>query len=330
MRPITLFVGAWIDLGLEKFLDTAAEIGYQGVELMFSDGIVNLDQAVEDAGYRASLLGHLERRELFCQGINASRIGKCVGEDYSPLLDGLVPSRLKGKPDDIRKWAVDSMLQTALAAKLLGCKSVHSFLGSPIWRYFYPYPRLPDTLVEDGFAAVAELWNPILDEFSRQGVFLAFEAHPSEIAYDFYTTERLFTALGRHPAFKLNFDPSHLEWQGVDPVMFLREFGREVVHMHVKDALVRLDGRASILASHLPFGDRRRGWDFRSPGHGQVDFEEIFRELNAIGYNGPLSVEWEDNGMDRLTGAKDALEFVKRLNFRPSAIEFDVLQKSSE
>ena len=328
MRKITLFVGAYTDLGLEKFLDLAAGIGYQGVELMVKDDIVNLEKTVSDSNYRAYLHEQLEKRGLFCQAMSSSRIGKCVGDDFTPVLDTIVPPRLKGKPDDIHKWAVDSMMAVPTAAKLFGVKTVETFLGSSVWRYLYPYPRLPDTLVEDGFARIAELWKPILDEFERQGIKLAFEAHPTEIAYDYYTTERLFEAFDNHPAFKLNFDPSHLVWQGVDPIVFLRRFGRDVAHMHVKDALVRLDGRASILASHLPFGDRRRGWDFRSPGHGQVDFKEVFRELTAVGYDGPLSVEWEDNGMDRLEGAKDAFKFVSSLNFSPSNIEFDTLQKT--
>jgi sugar phosphate isomerase/epimerase len=91
----------------------------------------------------------------------------------------------------------------------------------------------------------------------------------------------------------------------------------------MKDAAHQLDGRSGILASHLPFGDARRGWDFRSLGHGQINFEEIIRALNHIGYEGPLSVEWEDCGMDREHGAKEACAYVKKVNFQPSQQAFD-------
>ena len=84
-----------------------------------------------------------------------------------------------------------------------------------------------------------------------------------------------------------------------------------------------LDGRAGILGSHLTFGDTRRGWNFRSLGHGDVDFERIIRELNAIGYDGPLSVEWEDSGMEREFGAHESLAFVRKVDFAPSNVAFD-------
>ena len=93
--------------------------------------------------------------------------------------------------------------------------------------------------------------------------------------------------------------------------------------MHVKDSKKRLDGRRSILASHLNFGEEARGWDFVSPGHGDVDFEALFRALNRIGYAGPLSIEWEDSGMDREYGAQDALAFVRRTDFPASSLAFD-------
>ncbi len=89
------------------------------------------------------------------------------------------------------------------------------------------------------------------------------------------------------------------------------------------ESIVTLDGKSGILSSHLNFGDAGRGWDFRSLGRGGVNFEEVVRELNRIGYQGPLSVEWEDSGMDREHGACEACEFVKELDFAPSAVAFD-------
>ena len=114
-----------------------------------------------------------------------------------------------------------------------------------------------------------------------------------------------------------------LVWQGVDPKFLIRDFPDRIYHVHMKDAAVNPDCRSGLLGSHLAFGDLRRAWNFRSLGHGSVNFEEIIRELNAIGYDGPLSVEWEDNGMEREFGAREACEFVKRIDFSPSSVAFD-------
>jgi sugar phosphate isomerase/epimerase len=91
----------------------------------------------------------------------------------------------------------------------------------------------------------------------------------------------------------------------------------------VKDSRRRLNGRRSILGSHLDFGSPERGWDFVSPGHGDVNLEDCIRALNRIGYEGPLSIEWEDSGMDREWGARDAVQFVRRTDFSPSSVAFD-------
>ncbi len=125
-----------------------------------------------------------------------------------------------------------------------------------------------------------------------------------------------------------NFDPSHLIWQGVKPHLFVRDFAERIYHVHMKDAAVTLDGKAGILGSMMTFGDTRRGWNFRSLGHGDVDFEEIIRELNNIGYSGPLSVEWEDSGMEREFGAKEAADFVRKVDFEPSNVAFDDAMRS--
>ena len=178
-------------------------------------------------------------------------------------------------------------------------------------------------MIDAGFELLAERFNPILDVFAECGVKFALEVHPTEIAFDLYTAERALEALGHREEFGFNFDPSHLIWQGVDPVEFIRAFPDRIYHVHVKDAITTLNGRSGILASHINFGDHRRGWDFRSPGRGAVNFEEIIRALNDIGYTGPLSIEWEDSGMDREFGAREACEFTKRIDFAPSGRAFD-------
>ena len=215
------------------------------------------------------------------------------------------------------------MKQTARAAQKFGVGVVNGFTGSSIWHLLYSYPPIPPGVIDGGFKLLAERWTPILDVFGECGVKFALEVHPTEIAFDYYSTERALDALDGHPQFGFNFDPSHLLWQGVDPVEFIKRFGDRIYHVHMKDAIVTLDGRTGILSSHLDFGSPNRGWDFRSLGRGGVNFEEIIRCLNQIGYDGPLSVEWEDSGMDREQGAQEALDFVREIEITPSARAFD-------
>jgi sugar phosphate isomerase/epimerase len=202
-------------------------------------------------------------------------------------------------------------------------KVVPGFTGSSIWPLLYSFPPVPPEWIEAGYRDFADRWTPILDVFAQEGIRFALEVHPTEIAYDFVTTRKALAAIDNREGFGINFDPSHLEHQFLDSAAFIAEFGERVYHVHVKDSKRRLDGRSSILGGHLDFGTPGRGWDFVSPGHGDVDFEEMFRALNRIGYQGPLSIEWEDSGMDRDWGAPDALAFVRRTDFSPSSVAFD-------
>jgi len=237
--------------------------------------------------------------------------------------DVFAPPQCAGDPEKKRSWAIESMKRVPQAAKNLGVSLVTGLTGSPIWHLVYSFPPMAESRIERGFRRFAEIWNPILDEFDRCGVRFCSEAHPTSIALDILTAHRMLEAVGRRNAMGFNFDPSHLHWQGVDPVRFLREFSDRIYHTHMKDAAVRLNGRGSILSSHLPFGHPGRGWDFRSLGHGGVRFGEILRTLNHIGYQGPLSVEWEDSGMDREHGARESLDFLRKLDFTPSQRAFD-------
>jgi sugar phosphate isomerase/epimerase len=212
---------------------------------------------------------------------------------------------------------------TARAAAAFGVRTVVGFTGSSIWHLVAMFPPVPPHMVDRGYEDFAERWNPILDVFDAEGVRFAHEVHPSEIAYDYWTTHRALEAIGRRPAFGLNFDPSHFVWPDLDPTGFLYDYRDRIYHVDCKEARTRLDGRNGRLGSHLPWGDPRRGWDFVSAGHGDVAWEDVFRMLHSIGYDGPVSVEWEDAGMDRLAGAPEALRRLKAFDYDPPSSSFD-------
>jgi sugar phosphate isomerase/epimerase len=324
-RPRTLFTGQWADLPLETLAAKAKSWGYDGLELACWGDHFDVARALAEPGYCEGRHQLLARHGLKVWAISNHLVGQCVCDVIDERHKVIVPSRVwgDGTAEGVRQRAGEEMKRTALAAAKLGVKVVNGFTGSSVWHKLYFFPPTSNAEIDAGFADFATRWNPIFDEFDKVGVRFALEVHPTEIAYDIHTTRRAIEAVGRRKAFGFNFDPSHLVWQGVDPVKFIRAFQDRIYHCHVKDCIRTLDGESSILASHLSFGDSRRGWDFRSPGRGEVDFEEIVRALNEARYAGPLSVEWEDCGMDREHGAREACEFVKRLDFASSGVAFD-------
>jgi sugar phosphate isomerase/epimerase len=228
-----------------------------------------------------------------------------------------------GDPEGVRQRAAKEVADTARAASKFGVHQINGFTGSSVWHMIYSFPPNDFSVIEKGYEDFAARWNPVLDVFKQEGAKFGLEVHPTEIAYDFVTTRKTLDAIDHRPEFGINYDPSHLIHQFLDPVAFIHEFADRIYHVHAKDSKLFLSGRNSILSSHLNFGDTRRGWDFISVGHGDVPFEAIFRALNRIGYQGPISIEWEDSGMEREWGARDALAFVRRTDFSPSTIAFD-------
>ena len=325
-RPVTICSGQFGDLPTEELFRTMRDIGYDGLEIA-TQAHVDVEQIVEDAEYRRQYQALLAKYNLRIGALSGHLAGQCVGDRYDARLDNFVPAKVKGNPEAIRQWATGRMKTIAKAAQLLDVKVVTCFLGSPIWAFWYSFPQTTPEMVEAGYQSIRELWSPIFDEYDRCGVKLALEVHPTEIAFDYYSTKRLLETLEYRPTLGLNFDPSHLLWQGVNPTVFLRDFAKQVYHVHLKDVRLNRDDRAGVLGSHIEFGDTRRGWNFVSLGHGDVDFEGIIRELNQMGYTGPLCVEWEDSGMERIHGATEALAYARRLNFSPSAVGFDAALK---
>tara|TARA_B100000470_G_scaffold172976_1_gene137278 strand:- start:1594 stop:2592 length:999 start_codon:yes stop_codon:yes gene_type:complete len=324
-RPVTLFTGQWADLPLEDLCKKAVEFGYDGLELACWGDHFEVRQALEDDTYCSRKRDLLEKHGLQLFSISNHLVGQAVLDRIDERHQAILPDYVwgDGDPDGVNQRASDEMKNTARAAQRLGVEVVNGFTGSSIWHLIYDFPPTPPSMIDAGFDLLAERWNPILDVFQECGVKFGLEVHPTEIAFDIYSAERSLQALDNREEFGFNFDPSHLLWQGVDPVEFIRSFPDRIYHVHMKDASVTLNGRTGILTSHLEWGDSRRGWDFRSVGRGGVRFEEIIRSLNAINYEGPLSIEWEDIGMDREQGAAEACQFVKNVDFAPSGHRFD-------
>ena len=323
-RPVTLFTGQWADLPLKELAQKASDWGYDGLELACWGDHFNPAKGATDPAYCEQQKNILKEYNLSVYSISHHLAGQLVCDlNNDARSDGFAPSDCAGDPEKKRAWAVETMKQTAIAAKNMGLKVVNGFTGSSIWHLIYSFPPVSEEQIEEGFKYFADMWHPILDVFDENGVKFALEVHPTEIAFDTVTAERALEAIDRREAFGFNFDPSHLEWQGVNPVNFIKTFPDRIYHVHMKDAIVSLDGTSGILSSYMNFGQPGRGWDFRSPGRGQVNFEEIIRALNEIKYEGPLSVEWEDAAMDREAGAQEAVDFVKQIDFLPSDHVFD-------
>jgi sugar phosphate isomerase/epimerase len=324
-RPVTLFTGQWADLPLEVLAAKCGEWEFDGLELATWGDHFDVAQALSDSSYCADRRELLERHGLNCWAIGAHLVGQAVCDRIDARHQAVLPPEVwgDGDPEGVRRRAAERLKDTARAAAQLGVEVVTGFTGSSIWHLLYSFPPNDFETVEQGYADFAERFSPIIDVFDAEGVRFALEVHPTEIAYDFATTRKTLAALDHRPGFGINFDPSHFAHQFLDSAAFVTDFADRIYHVHVKDSIKRLDGRSSILGGHLDFGTPGRGWDFVSPGHGDVDFEALFRALNRIGYQGPLSIEWEDSGMDRDWGAPDALAFVRRTDFSPSNVAFD-------
>ena len=323
-RPVTLFTGQWADLPFESVCKKASAFGYDGLELACWGDHFEVDKA--DEAYCSRKLEILKKYGLSVYAISSHLVGQAVADRIDNRHKSILPAYVwgDGDPEGVRQRAAKEMIKTGEAAKRLGVKIVNGFTGSPIWHLNYSFPPVTPEMIDDGFREFATRWTPILDAYKELNVLFGLEVHPTEIAFDIASARKALKAIDNHPNFGFNYDPSHFGYQGVDYVQFIHTFAKKIFHVHMKDVgWSEVPVEAGVFGGHTEFGSSGRYWDFRSPGHGNINFEEIIRALNRIGYKGPLSVEWEDSGMDREHGAKEACEFVRSVDFPPSNISFD-------
>jgi sugar phosphate isomerase/epimerase len=319
-RPVLLFTGQWADVPLEELAARASEWGYQGLDLCCWGDHFEVQRALSEPDYCHQKLDLVNRHDLTVAVVSNHRVGQAVCDPIDARHQKLLPEYVwgDGNPEGVRQRAAEEMMATVQAAQKLGISVVGGFTGSSLWSYIAGYPGPDPDTIREGFQDFAHRWQPILEVCRDAGIRFAFEVHPGQIAFDLHSAALALEAVEDREEFGFTFDPSHLHWQGVDPVEFLRRFADRIYHVHIKDIALNLNGRNGLLSSYLPAGDPRRGWEFRAPGHGGIDWEAVIRTLNDVGYDGPLAVEFKDSGMDRDFGAEEACRFVKRLDFEPA------------
>lgn len=337
-RPVTLFTGQWADLKLADLAPLVKKMGYDGVELACWGDHFDVDLALSNKSYCKEKWELLLDNGLTAFAISSHLVGQAVCDLIDERHKSILPPDVwgDGDPEGVRRRAAKKMIAAGKACRaFMKAKPktapasdfpavVNGFTGSSIWHSIYAFPPTSQAYWDKGFADFAKRWLPILDAFDQADVNFALEVHPTEIAFDIASAQRALDAVKGHPRFGFNYDPSHLGYQGVDYVRFIRQFGKRIFHAHMKDVWwSHGDGTVGVFGGHVSFGHPSRFWDFRSLGHGDIRFEDVIVALNDVGYKGPLSVEWEDIRMDRIHGATEASEFVRRLDFAPSGVAFD-------
>jgi sugar phosphate isomerase/epimerase len=263
-RPVTLFTGQWADLKLEDLCKHAAEFGYDGLELACWGDHFDVQRALKEDDYCAGRWQILESAGLGCYAISNHLVGQAVCDCIDERHRSIVPEHVwgDGEPEGVRSRAANEMMDSARAARrFFDCAPprikerlhrvvVNGFTGSSVWPLLYSFPPNLPNQIDQGYEDFARRWKPILDVFEEQNVDFALEVHPTEIAFDIRTAARALHALDGHNRFCFNFDPSHLGYQGVDYILFLRSFAQRIAHVHIKDVYwADTPGRSASLAA---------------------------------------------------------------------------------
>ena len=308
---IGIFTALFGDWPLEKVAAHVAGLGYEAVELPAWSGNRHFDlsQALVGGGKKVRKL--LADHGLAISALNAGVAGQLSMGPHDSSTDGWAPGM---SPEQKIAYAREQIIFTARAASEMEIPIVAGLIGSHVWDKWYIFPPANEKLYEEGVTLFAERWNGILDELAKLGVKWALEVHPTGIAYNIETAQMALAALGNRPELGFNFDPSHLVWQLIDPVVFIKTFKDRILHCHAKDAELQEDEvrRSGV----IPTGSWMRpdrGFRFRVPGWGQVNWRRVMTALVSVGYDYVMSYEHEDPVMSPEDGAEKAIEYLRPL-----------------
>ncbi|WAH38351.1 sugar phosphate isomerase/epimerase family protein [Alicyclobacillus dauci] len=302
------------ELSYEQMLDHVADSGLDTVEIGTggSPGTAhcNRRELLESAEKRSRFLAAVKDRGLQISALS------CHGNPLHPNKD-------------IAREAHEVFQETVLLAELLGVQTVNTFAGCPgesddshhsVW-VTCPWPtEHSEVLKWQWEEKVLPYWKEQSKFLRDHGVRVAIEPHPGFVVYNCETALRLHTECGSNIG--VNFDPSHLFWQAMDPVESIYQLGRAqaIFHVHAKDtALHRQNIAVNGVLDTKPYrNEAERSWIFRTVGfgHGEETWRNIISALQMVGYDGAISIEHEDSLMSIEEGFQKAVSFLKPLIIR--------------
>jgi sugar phosphate isomerase/epimerase len=300
-----LYTDSLPDHAFEEALDVAARVGATAIEIatggQSSAPHLRIDELLADTGRQAAFRDAFSSRGLRIAALN------CSAWPLHPTLG-------EGHVAVIRK--------TIRLASELGVKKIVTMSGSPgdgpgssavnfVW---YPWPDESMALLERQWDAGIALWRELAAEAEAAGIeAIALELHPLHLVYNVPTFERMRDAVGS--VIGVNLDPSHLFWQGMDPLAIIRALGPAVKHVHVKDTEIVPDqvAIAGVLDQRRFDDPSRRAWVFRTPGavHDATWWSAFVDALRAAGYDDALAIENEDPYLPAEAAVEEAARFMR-------------------
>ena len=295
----------------DQALATAAALGFEAIELPVDsrNPFVDLEKAL--AGDWRRIAKAVRDAGLTISALSNHQEGQLLLGPHGVDTDAIHP----GDADEKIRYATHRLEQTAALAERLEVGVICGFTGCEDSSRWFPWP------LEDGYERMGEAFRgrlvPLLDTFARHGVRFAYECHPRQFAYNLETARLALELVEGHPSLGFNFDPGNLMLAGMSPIAFVAELGDRILHVHAKDAeLVAHQADRSGLLAHGRWDRRDRGFRFRIPGWGDLDWKQLISELRLAGYDGVLAVEHEDPVIGRVEGLRKAYEHLSPLLLR--------------
>ncbi len=305
---VGVFLVLFADRSLEESLDIVKELGAEGVEIACGGFLPKTHcdpaQLLKDEKKILSLEQEVKKRGLFISGLS------CHGNPLHP------------NPNFSRQH-IEDFKNTVLLAEKLGVEQVILFAGCPgdsehakipNWITCPWPPYYSEILQWQWEERIIPFWKEQGEFVSDHGVKICFEMHPGDAVYNPEKLLKLREAVG--DVIGANLDPSHLFWQGIDPVAAVRKLAHSIYYVHAKDTEINqyISSIFGVLDTK-PYTDQfNRAWNFRTVGygHGEDFWKRFICTLRLIGYDYVLSIEHEDQQMSIKEGLGKSIEFLKK------------------